>query len=62
MEEIDKLFKMLNQSAFMVKASNIVMKDLENNTQIEEAKGSLEVLKRVLEIREDSESDDQCDH
>ncbi len=30
MEEVGKLLKMLNQSEIMVKASNAVMKDLEN--------------------------------
>ncbi len=52
MVETGKLLKMLNQTAFMVKASNVVMKDLGNNLQNEEAKGSMEVLKGFLEISE----------
>ncbi len=36
----------------MIKASNVVMKDLESNLTNKEAEGNIEVLKGFLEIRE----------
>ncbi len=49
-EETGKLLKMLNQAAFMVKASNVVMKDLENNLQNEEIYIRLIELTRIVKI------------